>query len=118
MTNTSGPSTWPNNASARCLPPPARTSTTASTGAPRLPSRPPWLAATAYPPAQGACSYANICENCTSFHTTRTYLPVLQAQRDDTRTLADDAQHRGWDPETERHLRLINRLNTLMDHIA
>ena len=69
-------------------------------------------------PAQGACSYANICENCTSFHTTRTYLPVLQAQREDARALADDAQHRGWDPETERHLRLINRLNTLMDHIA
>lgn len=53
-------------------------------------------------PAQGACSYANICENCTSFHTTRTHLPVLQAQRDDARALADDAQSRGWDPETER----------------
>ncbi len=32
--------------------------------------------------------------------------------------LADDATRRGWDAETERHLRLITRLNTLIDQTA
>ncbi|WP_048700111.1 tyrosine-type recombinase/integrase, partial [Nostocoides australiense] len=54
-------------------------------------------------PAQGPCSYANICEHCPSFHTTTTYLPVLTAQRDDAAALAADATTRGWDAETERH---------------
>ena len=66
-------------------------------------------------PAQGPCSYANICEHCPSFHTTTSYLPVLTAQRDDATVLAQDATTRGWDAETERHLRLINRLTTLID---
>ena len=46
-------------------------------------------------PAQGPCSYANICEHCPSFHTTTTYLPVLTAQRDDAAALAADATTRG-----------------------
>jgi integrase len=69
-------------------------------------------------PAQGPCSYANICEHCPSFHTTTSYLPVLTAQRDDTTVLAHDATARGWDAETERHLRLINRLTSLIDDAA
>jgi hypothetical protein len=69
-------------------------------------------------PAQGPCSYANICEHCPSFHTTASYLPVLTAQRDDAGALAADATTRGWDAETERHLRLINRLTTLIDEAA
>lgn len=70
-------------------------------------------------PAQGPCSYANICEHCPSFHTTTTsYLPVLTAQRDDAAALAADATTRGWDAETERHLRLINRLTILIDEAA
>ena len=69
-------------------------------------------------PAQGPCSYANICEHCPSFHTTTSYLPVLTAQRDDAAALAADATTRGWDAETERHLRLINRLTTLIDEAA
>lgn len=51
-------------------------------------------------PAQGPCSYANICEHCPSFHTTATSLPVLAAQREDATVLADDATQRGWDTET------------------
>ncbi len=66
-------------------------------------------------PAQQACTYANICEHCPSFHTTIQDIPVLTRQRDTAATLADDAQHRGWDSETERHLKLITRLNTLID---
>ena len=69
-------------------------------------------------PAQGPCSYANICEHCPSFHTTTTYLPVLTAQRDDAAALAADATTRGWDAETERHLRLIHRLTALIDDTA
>lgn len=69
-------------------------------------------------PAQGPCSYANICEHCPSFHTTTSYLPVLTAQRDDAAALAADATTRGWDAETERHLRLINRLTILIDQAA
>ena len=69
-------------------------------------------------PTQGPCSYANICEHCPSFHTTATYLPVLTAQRSDAAILVEDATTRGWDTETERHLRLINRLTSLIDDSA
>ena len=65
-------------------------------------------------PVQGSCPYANICEHCPSFHTTSDYIPVLTRQREDATALADDATGRGWDPETERHLKLINRINDLI----
>jgi hypothetical protein len=67
-------------------------------------------------PAQGACTYANICEHCPRYHTTIEDIPALIRQRDTAATLAQDAEHRGWDDETERHLRLITRLNNLIDH--
>jgi hypothetical protein len=57
---------------------------------------------------QGSCSYANICEHCPSCHTTSGYIPVLTQQRDQATALAADATGRGWDSETERHLKLIN----------
>ena len=69
-------------------------------------------------PAQQACTYANICEHCPSFHTTIQDIPALTRQRDTAAALADDAQHRGWDSETERHLKLITRLNNLIDTAA
>ena len=69
-------------------------------------------------PAQGPCSYANICEHCPSFHTTTSYLPVLTAQRDDAALLVQDATARSWDAETERHLHLIHRLTILIDDAA
>ena len=65
-------------------------------------------------PVQGSCPYANICEHCPSFHTTSDYNPVLTQQRDKATALADDATSRGWDSETERHLKLINRINDLI----
>lgn len=67
-------------------------------------------------PAQGPCSYANICEHCPSYHTDPDDLPTLTRQRETAHALAADATNRGWDAETERHLRLITRLNTLIDH--
>ncbi len=66
-------------------------------------------------PAQGACSYANICEHCPSFHTEASSLPILAAQRVDAEALARDAEQRGWIAEVERHQRLIARLDTLID---
>jgi hypothetical protein len=66
-------------------------------------------------PAQGACTYANICEHCPSFHSNASSLPVLAAQRVDARALAQDAEERGWISEATRHHKLIARLDTLID---
>jgi integrase len=65
-------------------------------------------------PAQGACTYANICEHCPSFHTEPSSLPILAAQRVDAEALARDAEQRGWIAEAERHQRLIARLDTMI----
>jgi integrase len=66
-------------------------------------------------PAQEACAYANICEHCPSFHTDATSLPILAAQRVDAEALARDAEQRGWITEAERHQRLIDRLDHLIE---
>jgi integrase len=65
-------------------------------------------------PAQGACTYANICEHCPSFHAEPSSLPILAAQRVDAAALARDAENRGWIAEAERHKQLITRLDTLI----
>lgn len=66
-------------------------------------------------PAQGACSYANICEHCPNFRTDTGYLAVLAAQHTDTLALAADAEARGWGAEAQRHRRLANRLDELIN---
>lgn len=66
-------------------------------------------------PAQGACTYANICEHCPSFHSDASSLAVLTAQRVDARALAQDAEERGWITEATRHHKLIARLDTLIE---
>jgi hypothetical protein len=66
-------------------------------------------------PAQGTCTYANICEHCPSFHSDASSLPVLAAQRIDAHALAQDAEERGWISEAARHHRLIARLDTLIE---
>jgi integrase len=65
-------------------------------------------------PAQGACTYANICEHCPSFHAEPSSLPILAAQRVDAAALAADAEKRGWIAEAERHRRLITQLDALI----
>ena len=65
-------------------------------------------------PAQGACTSANICENCPSLHTDASSLPVLAARRVDAEALALDAEQRGWITEADRHRKLITRLDTLI----
>jgi integrase len=68
--------------------------------------------------AQGACSYANICEHCPNLRTDTTFLPILAAQRADAEALAADADARGWGAEAARHRKLVERLNTLMNRTA
>ncbi len=65
-------------------------------------------------PAQGACSYANICEHCPSYRSDPSSLPILAAQRVDAQALARDAEQRGWIDEAQRHHQLIARLDTLI----
>ena len=65
-------------------------------------------------PAQGACTYANICEHCPSFRTDAASVAVLAAQRVDTEALLTDAETRGWIDEADRHRRLLDRLDTLI----
>lgn len=65
--------------------------------------------------AQGVCPYTNICEHCPNFRTEATFLPILAAQRTDAAALAADAARRGWGEEAERHRRLVERLEVLMD---
>ena len=65
-------------------------------------------------PAQGACSYANICEHCPSYRADPSSLPILAAQRVDAEALARDAEDRGWIDEAERHHKLIARLDALI----
>jgi integrase len=65
-------------------------------------------------PAQGSCTYANICEHCPNFHTDAASISVLSAQRADAEALAADAESRGWSDEAHRHRRLITRLDTLL----
>jgi hypothetical protein len=65
-------------------------------------------------PAQGACTYANICEHCPSFHAEPSSLPILAAQLVDAAALAADAEKRGWITEAERHCQLIAQLDALI----
>jgi len=69
-------------------------------------------------PAQGACTYANICEHCPSYRAEPSSLPILAAQRIDAEALAHDAENRGWISEAERHQQLIARLDTLINEAA
>lgn len=64
--------------------------------------------------AQGPCPYANICEHCANFAVDATNIGVLDSQRRDTRTLAEDASNRGWITEADRHRSLVARLDALI----
>ena len=50
-------------------------------------------------PAQGACTYANICEHCPSYHAEPSSLPILAAQRVDAEALARDAENAAGSPK-------------------
>ena len=62
------------------------------------------------------CSYAYLCEHCPRLrHQPRPHRSPQRATRP-RHVLAQDATTRGWDSETERHLRLFTRLNDLLDN--
>ncbi len=54
----------------------------------------------------------NICEQCDNFVTTTKFLPQLQAQLADVKTLRDDAQARGWHSEVARPARVIASIDS------
>ncbi|MCX2746274.1 transposase [Arthrobacter sp. MI7-26] len=60
-------------------------------------------------------AYANICEDCPSFHAEPGSLPILAAQRVDADALARDAEQRGWIAEADRCKPLIARLDRLIN---
>lgn len=64
--------------------------------------------------AQGACTYANICEHCPNLCTDTTFLSILAAQRADAAALVADAATRGWTTEVTRHEQLVERLDRLL----
>jgi hypothetical protein len=65
-----------------------------------------------------ACPYANICEQCDNFMPAPEFVPALQAQLADIQQLRNDAEHRGWTSELERHSRVIARLEEHLTRLA
>jgi len=53
--------------------------------------------------------YANICEQCDNYVTAHEFLPTLEAQLADVRTLHQDAEARGMGFRSRRHARLMKR---------
>ncbi len=67
--------------------------------------------------AAGACSYANICEQCDNFVTVPEFSDTLETQLADIVTLRNDAVTRGWGSEVERHGRVIENLERQVGHL-
>ncbi|HEY5014550.1 MAG TPA: tyrosine-type recombinase/integrase [Acidimicrobiia bacterium] len=59
-----------------------------------------------------ACPYANICEQCDNYIPAPEFQPAIEAQLADIMILRDDARTRGWESETARHERVIERIET------
>jgi hypothetical protein len=59
----------------------------------------------------GACSYANICEQCDNYAPDPNRGDVLDAQLADVIVLRDDADQRGWTEERARHEHVVDALN-------
>jgi site-specific recombinase XerD len=57
-----------------------------------------------------ACPYANVCETCPNYVTAAEFLPAIDDQLEDIRSLRDDAEERGWKSEVARHDRVIESL--------
>ncbi len=90
----------------------------AAVGRPAVPDRLSWLASEmlktrvangycARELAAEACPYANICETCPNFVAGREFIPAIESQLADVRTLRDDAADRHWESEVRRHERVV-----------
>jgi len=58
----------------------------------------------------GACTYANICEQCDNYVPDPNRQDILDAQLADVIALRDDAEQRGWTDETHRHQHVADAL--------
>ncbi len=65
--------------------------------------------------AAGPCAYANSCEPCDNFVPVADSAGAIRAPLVDVRALRDDAIHRGWASDVDRHRRVIDSLET---HLA
>lgn len=59
----------------------------------------------------GACSYANVCEQCDNYVPDPDRRDVLDDQLADVIVLRDDADQRGWTEERTRHEHVAEALN-------
>lgn len=59
----------------------------------------------------GACSYANICEQCDNYIPDPNRRDILDAQLADITALRDDAEQRGWTTEVSRHQHVADALS-------
>lgn len=64
-------------------------------------------------PAEGPCE-CDLYLNCAKFVTTPAYAPRLRERHRVERTLAQDAEQRGWPREVERHRTTVARLEQLL----
>jgi hypothetical protein len=58
-------------------------------------------------PAQGACTYANICEHCPSYRAEPSSLPILAAQRVDAEALAREPNNEAGITHEHRHSGIV-----------
>lgn len=68
-------------------------------------------------PAEGPCE-CDLYLNCAKFVTTRAYAPRLRERLKVERTLAEDAETRGWPREQERHIATATRLEQLLTDLG
>jgi integrase len=68
-------------------------------------------------PAAGACPYTNVCEQCENFTPGREFTGALTSQLADIVELRDDAEHRGWGSEVDRHNRVIESVQGHLDRL-
>jgi hypothetical protein len=68
-------------------------------------------------PTAGACTYANICEQCDNFTTAPEFSGTLETQLADIVLLRDDAASHGWDSEVGRHSKVIEDLERHVERL-
>ena len=105
-----------------------RPASVAGTGGSFVPNRVEWLHAEmlktrlaagycARHPAAGPCPYANVCEQCENFAPGRGFTSALTSQLADIVELRDDAEHRGWRSEVDRHNRVVESVQGHLDRL-
>jgi hypothetical protein len=68
-------------------------------------------------PAEGSCE-CDLYLSCAKFVTTPGYARRLRQRAQREQTLLDDARHRGWDREIQRHQAIITRVEGLLTELG